>query len=241
MSTSRGRYIRGDRCDNCLGDEPRTSKLESDVFAILGFVLGPGEQDIRLPSDARMHLDMRFLLPEGQMLGFEYDGAYWHSGKEDADERKADRVLSDHLADVVIRIREQPLVGLAREDVVVPHGASASTIVWVTLLHLCHLKFVDYRTACLIETTIGALGERLSGDEVPCDDCWALNARLTGVPSVDDLARDMRRRCVQRRKRGDPATDRQLRFRRDPPTGPQRHDDLDPLDSPHRDCPGTES
>lgn len=213
MSSSRGRYIRGDRCDSCLGDEPRTSTVESDVYALLGFVLGRGEQDIRLPSDARMHLDMRFLLPEGQMLGFEYDGAYWHSGREDTDERKAYRVLNDHLAGVVIRIREQPLAALAREDVVVPHAASASTIVSVALLHLCHLNLVGYPTECRIETVIGALGEHLSGDKVLCDDCWALYARLTGVVSGEELARDIRQRRARRRKRADQATDRRLRFR----------------------------
>ncbi|MFW0789687.1 hypothetical protein [Gordonia sp. CPCC 205333] len=213
MSSARGRYIRGDRCDNCLGGEPRTSKLESDVFAILGFVLGPGEQDVRLPSDARMHLDMRFQLPHGLMYGFEYDGAYWHAGKEDADTRKAYRVLNDHLADVVIRIREQPLAALAREDVVVPHGASASTIASATLLHLCHLGLLDHPTDRRVETMLGALGEHLSGDEVLCDDCWALYARLPDVVSGEDLAHDIRQRRARRRKRGDPATNRRLRFR----------------------------
>ncbi|MCG7633225.1 hypothetical protein MHN80_12985 [Gordonia McavH-238-E] len=212
MTSSRGRYIRGDRCANCLGDEPRTSKLESEVFTLLGFVLGHGERDIRLPSDARMHLDMRFLLPDGRMLGFEYDGAYWHSGKEDADQRKAYRVLQDRLACVVIRIREQPLAALAREDVVVPYGSSASVITAVTLVHLCHLGLVDDPTAHRVETMIGVLGERLADEELLCDDCWDLNAQLTGV-GVEDFARDRRRRWDRRRRGGGPATRRRLNFR----------------------------
>ncbi len=62
-----------------MGDQPRSSRLEAQIFDLLNFVLGGGEQDLKLPSDGRMHLDMRFRMASGVTIGLEYDGAYWHA------------------------------------------------------------------------------------------------------------------------------------------------------------------
>jgi hypothetical protein len=54
------------------------------------------------------------------MLAVEYDGAYWHAGKEQVDARKTD-ALSD-AGWTVIRAREHPLLMLCANDVAVTSG-----------------------------------------------------------------------------------------------------------------------
>lgn len=59
------------------GDEPRSSKLESDMFTLMAFVLDSEERGVAVPTDRRMALDMRFHGRGELPTGIEYDAAYW--------------------------------------------------------------------------------------------------------------------------------------------------------------------
>lgn len=96
---SRGRFRSGCVCGgNGRTPDPRTSNLETTVFNVLDFVLGCGQQDVPVPFDGRMNLDMLFAAATGYRLGVEYDGAYWHSGRENCDWRKSDRLVGTGFA-----------------------------------------------------------------------------------------------------------------------------------------------
>ena len=194
----RGRYVRGDKCAACLGDEPRLSRLETEIFTLMNYVLDDGERDLPLPNDGRMHLDMRFRQERGPMIGVEYDGAYWHAFKEEADERKTRRVVSEGIADVVVRIREQPLTVLSPEDVVVPRNESPSTIAVVTLLHLVHIRVIDSHTARRVAAMLSASTTALPEEKVFCDDCWLLDGEFRRADPTSRWNDVARRRAARR-------------------------------------------
>lgn len=195
----RGRYLRGDKCPGCLGDEPHSSRLEIEVFTLLHHVLGAGEQNVAVPSDGRMHLDMRFRQDHGPVIGVEYDGAYWHAGKEISDTRKARRVVSERVTDVVMRIREEPLTILSSEDVVVRRNESASTIATVALLHLVHMDVVDSVAAQRVADMVSASATTISEQSVTCDDCWLLDGSFRHA-DPDSRWNDIDRRHSTRRR-----------------------------------------
>ncbi|GAB6921150.1 hypothetical protein JCM9803A_16000 [Rhodococcus erythropolis] len=161
-----------------MGDQPRSSRLEAQIFDLLNFVLGGGEQDLKLPSDGRMHLDMRFRMASGVTIGLEYDGAYWHAGNEAADQRKAHRVVADGIADLVVRIREEPLAALSPYDVVIRHKESAPTVVIATLLHLVHMDVLDAQTADHISAILVTSRSAPRIESITCDECWLLDGSI---------------------------------------------------------------
>ena len=118
--------------------EPRTSLIETTVFNVLAYVLGCGRQDVPTAFDGRMNLDMLFQAPDGFRLGVEYDGAYWHSGREHADSRKTHLLLDSGLVNAVMRIREEPLDRITSLDLVVPKAASGQEVARLALLHVAH-------------------------------------------------------------------------------------------------------
>lgn len=85
-----------------------------------------------------MNLDMLFRPPTGFRLGIEFDGAYWHEGREYADFRKTTRLLDSCFVDEVLRIRERPLPPTRHMDLAIPRAAPGHEIVGHTLAHLCH-------------------------------------------------------------------------------------------------------
>ncbi len=200
--SARGRYFRGDSCPACVGDQPRSSRLETQIFDLLNFVLGGGEQDLKLPSDGRMHLDMRFRTAGGDTIGLEYDGAYWHAGNEAADQRKAHRVVADGIADLVVRIREDPLAALSPYDVVIRHKESAPTVVIATLLHLVHMAVVDAQTAHRISAILVASSTAPSIESITCDECWLLDGSIRHAEYEYRWNEIKRRRRAARRPAG---------------------------------------
>ncbi|KQT96597.1 hypothetical protein [Sanguibacter sp. Leaf3] len=142
------------------------------MFTLLGFILGRGERDVPVPRDRRMWLDMLFTTGYGPRLGIEYDGAYWHRGREASDERKTWHIIDSGLAHEVIRIREEPLEVIGRYDIVVPPRATAGVIAQTVLLHLQHHGLQN--TPNLWNETTGLLTaahERLDEKHLRCQDC----------------------------------------------------------------------
>lgn len=174
----RGRYTRGDVCPNCSGDEPRSSGLESDIFTVMQFVLGYGEQDVAIPGDRRTWLDMRFVGRGGLPIGIEYDGAYWHAGREEADMRKTHRVMSTGTAEVVVRIRESPLKPLTYQDVRVRTGESPTVIAMAALLHLIHIEAVDADAKTRVAAALAAAAVKVGRHHIHCRRCRWSSAEL---------------------------------------------------------------
>lgn len=175
----RGRYVRGDVCPHCSDGEPRSSGLERDIFTVLQLVLGRGERDVPIPTDHRTRLDMRFRGRRGLLIGIEYDGAYWHAGREDADLRKTHRLLSTGTAAVVVRIRESPLLPTAHEDVCVRPGEAPAVIAIAALLHLIHIRAVGDDVETRVAAFLAAAAVKVHRHEIPCGRCRSTLHRLT--------------------------------------------------------------
>ncbi len=174
----RGRYVRGDVCPHCSADEPRSSRLESDIFSVLQLVLGPGEQGVPVPADQRIWLDMLFRGGNGIPIGIEYDGAYWHAGREVADLRKSDLLMSTGTAAIVVRIRESPLTPLTPEDVEVQARASAPEIAIAVLLHLIHLRVIDGEVRTRVAALLAAAAVKVGRQHIYCRQCQRILLNL---------------------------------------------------------------
>ncbi|MGV0740638.1 hypothetical protein ABQF35_30250 [Mycobacterium syngnathidarum] len=175
----RGRYVRGDVCPHCSDGEPRSSGLERDIFTVLQLVLGRGERDVPVPTDHRTRLDMRFRGRGGMLIGIEYDGAYWHAGREDADLRKTHRLLSTGITAVVVRIRESPLRPTTHEDMCVGTGESPVVIAIAVLLHLIHIRAVDDDVETRVAAFLAAAAVKVHRHELRCGRCRSMLRHLT--------------------------------------------------------------
>lgn len=91
-----------------------------------------------MPFDGRMNLDMLFQAVTGFRLGIEYDGAYWHEGRDRRDSWKTERLIGAGFVHDVLRIRERPLRLLGPLDISIPRGASGQEIAISVLAHLNH-------------------------------------------------------------------------------------------------------
>jgi len=74
------------------------------------------------------------MLWEDHKLVVEYDGAYWHSGREEHDQKKSIELAA--LGYEVVRVREAPLQPLLGGDLVVPESSSAVEVAVLTAAHL---------------------------------------------------------------------------------------------------------
>lgn len=151
----------------------RTSGVETTVFTVLDFVLGCGRQDVPVPFDGRMNLDMLFQASTGFRLGVEYDGAYWHAGRERSDAWKTERLLRSEFVHDVLRIREEPLEALGPLDIVVPRGASGQEIAMTVLAHLQHtvVSAFDDAVAERIYLNLSRPGRAVDPSRVRCRPC----------------------------------------------------------------------
>jgi hypothetical protein len=84
-----GRYQGKCEQGHCaLTGDQATSKHEGEIRTLLKYVIGHGRGDVKVPSGRRQfRLDMVFDLPSGLVLVAEYDGAYWHGGRNQEERR----------------------------------------------------------------------------------------------------------------------------------------------------------
>jgi hypothetical protein len=105
------RTQQGTGCSLCKGS---TSKPELRAYSEFAAFF----PDCRLKYRANKN-EIDVFLPQIK-CGIEYDGSYWHKGKEGQDRKKNNR-LSD-LGITLFRIREEPLGKINALDVIVPTG-----------------------------------------------------------------------------------------------------------------------
>lgn len=193
ISSARGRYRA--YCDCSPEGAPRDSKIQAAVFQLLSFVLGGGKHNVPFPDDRRMEVDMVFELSADFRLAIEYDGAYWHAGKELADARKAYRLVESGFVRKVVRLREEPLELIDYDDVPLAKGSQPSEIVQLVLLHLSHAgwRIVPSDLLLNIEAFLRSSAARLQAGRIACPECYSF-ARYLGLLADTDVRRPRRRR-----------------------------------------------
>lgn len=136
--STRGRF--GVGCvPGCVGRvEQRSSGVETAAFSVLSLMFAGMRSDVPFPGDQRRRLDMLVAFPSGYRLGVEYDGAYWHQGRERQDCDKADRFIADCVVHDVLRVREEPLPLFGQVDLPVRRGAPGIDVAQLVLLHVAH-------------------------------------------------------------------------------------------------------
>ena len=75
---------------------------------------GPRIHSPAFSNHSSWSVDIHVSLPDGRSLVIEYDGSYWHKGKEDIDRIKSMDLLHD--GHIVVRLREAPLASLEIKD-----------------------------------------------------------------------------------------------------------------------------
>lgn len=174
-----GRYQAGRAVCGCANEAvPGTSKIEGDLFGFLNFVIGNGRQGHAIDGLRSLTVDMAFECdPEG-VLVVEYDGAYWHTGREATDWAKVDRIrsLGRHH---VIRVREDPLPRLFPEDVCVPKGTDAATCARLVLIHLLHDGILGRELFTRIEQFLLAAAHPLEAEGIHCEICSKIAGELS--------------------------------------------------------------
>jgi hypothetical protein len=168
-----GRYQAACEQGHCaLTGGEASSKHEGQIFALLSYVIGPGQHDVRqdrIPGRSGRH----GVSPDGgRILAVEYDGAYWHRGREERDLRKTDMIQWSGQYRVV-RIREFPLQPLTPLDLQVPPRADAAECVRLTLLHLVHALCPDLDQDGLrrIRDFLNASVQPLESGHIQCGIC----------------------------------------------------------------------
>jgi hypothetical protein len=96
----------GSNCPFCW---KHTSVPEFRLLAELEFIFGPV---VRRRKFSGLEVDL-FL--EKYQIGFEYDGSYWHKGKEKRDHKKHEQLAEMGIK--LLRVREKPLKKLSMLDV----------------------------------------------------------------------------------------------------------------------------
>lgn len=148
-----GRYQGKCEQGHCaLTGDQATSKHEGEILTLLKYVIGHGRGDVKVPGGRRQfRLDMVFNLPSGLGLVVEYDGAYWHGGRNQ-EERQRNEERDYHKAReveaawgdrgcAVVRIREDPLEPLHHHDIQVPTRSDPATCAKAVLIHLVHVLY----------------------------------------------------------------------------------------------------
>jgi hypothetical protein len=191
--SARGRYRAGCNCATEAGT--RDSKIELATFELLSFVMPGGRHDVPFPNDRRMAVDMVFELAPDCRLAIEYDGAYWHEGREEGDARKSALLVDSGFVHSVVRLREEPLDLISRDDVSFAKGAKAAEIVQLTLMHLLdgELLFRYHDQFDRILRFLESSSTRLPAGRIRCPRCLRM-----GYEWVDDaVGPELARRAPQ--------------------------------------------
>ncbi|MFC0429175.1 hypothetical protein [Kutzneria buriramensis] len=122
---------------------------------------------------------MAFRFWDQLIVVIEYDGAYWHEGREDGDRGKSEAIASlvgpAGEAHEVVRVREQPLSPLSDNDIAVPKRADAKTCARLVLLHLAHLFFAQpsgHDVLARIDLFLQSYANPGKDEDIWCRRCW---------------------------------------------------------------------
>lgn len=120
------------------------------------------------------------------MLVVEYDGAYWHKGRERGDSAKAEFISQAGMPErhEVIRIREAPLDKLGPNDILVPARPDPSLCARLLAMHVLH-EFCGWYSMRALENRLEhfllAADTPLDPDQVECRTCWEVSEHIKGL------------------------------------------------------------
>ena len=138
------RTLQGTGCPKCSN---QSSKNEIRILTELHALIGQVESRHKIDG-----VEVDVYLPR-MLIAIEYDGKYWHQGKDEKDKEKQSFLEARGVK--VLRVREAPLPALSDKDIVVPSGALLSKehlnelVLRLDLEHeagnryLLHTKFVN--------------------------------------------------------------------------------------------------
>jgi len=129
-ATPNDRVGKSSGCPHC--SQAQESRIEIVLRFELGRLLGDSGSDRNLLIQGR-RFAVDYLSPRNRLI-VEYDGAYWHIGREINDEAKNAALRESGWR--VTRIREHPLEKLSSEDLVVPAMTSEKQLVVLVAEHL---------------------------------------------------------------------------------------------------------
>ncbi|MCX2748066.1 zinc-ribbon domain-containing protein [Arthrobacter sp. MI7-26] len=117
----------GAACEKCklVGLSELEIGLYAELKAVLGEHLAPVKHDYRIETAGGVKVRVDVIVGT---IAVEFDGSYWHEGKEDRDREKTDQL--QELGYRVIRVREHPLEALSPQDALVrraPTGHEVAT------------------------------------------------------------------------------------------------------------------
>lgn len=117
-------------CPRCV--YAQSSRIERAIFKAVrdSYPSALAGQRWTRPDAPKRHMRPDIVIPELALV-VEYDGAYWHAGRQVADLERNE--LMGLLGYQVLRVREAPVFALAAGDVVVRTGATAEEILSVLL------------------------------------------------------------------------------------------------------------
>ncbi|MFE5896902.1 zinc-ribbon domain-containing protein [Streptomyces sp. NPDC056488] len=112
----------GSACDRCalIGVSEVELRAFTELQHVLEGHLSPLRRDVRLNASTGQRLRVDMILGE---VAVEYDGSYWHRGKDDRDREKTNRLRQAGYH--VIRVREHPLELTGPCDTAAPRAANA--------------------------------------------------------------------------------------------------------------------
>jgi hypothetical protein len=170
--------------------------MQGSLFALLDYAIGGGRQDVTISLGWRTtRLDMLFSLPNDFKLVVEYDGAYWHRGREEQDFAKSRNVMLRYARCLAVRVREYPLEAtcdgdLVAPDVQVPARVDAATCARLVLLHLVHEMPTNVLDYAALDRVLGFLRSAplpLEHSSVLCEACRDV-VRHFNVPTTTALS-----------------------------------------------------
>ena len=208
-----GRRYAAEGCDTCRADlPPGVSKFEINLFGILNYGLGEGKLGYKVGGTYGLRTDMAFTLDDF-VLVVEFDGAYWHEGREEHDYeksatiRRGDQTLKRH---EVIRIREHPLMRLSEPDLVVPKRSGPTECCQHLLVHAAHTYMGEIEPIVFrrIGRFLMSASNPLPSQNMDCHACNTIVEALTHMTCDDDFGEtvwtanwdDHSRRGRQRRR-----------------------------------------
>ncbi|MER7862231.1 hypothetical protein ABTX61_24240 [Amycolatopsis japonica] len=164
-----GRYRANCSPSFCVAQNgPGRSGVEHDLFTLLRQALPRGKQSYEIGGRSA---DMGFRIASGLTIVVEYDGAYWHAGREATDRQKS-KMIREHAGHRVVRLREDSLEQLDEHDLLVPKRADGLRCASLLLPHLAHTFYDEFEDLGL-GSRIGYLSivNKPRPEDITCEAC----------------------------------------------------------------------
>ncbi|MBG0740586.1 hypothetical protein IV500_14490 [Paeniglutamicibacter antarcticus] len=134
----------GAACEKCklVGLSELEIGLYAELKAVLGEHLAPVQHDWRIATAGGVKIRVDVIVGT---IAIEFDGSYWHKGKEDRDREKTDQL--QELGYSVIRVREHPLEALSPQDALVRRAPTGHDVASAALEEMLEGGLIENEAA----------------------------------------------------------------------------------------------